>query len=201
MNRKKAWCTIALIVINVIVFFFLALRGRTEDAVYMLSSGAMYVPLVEAGEYYRVFTSMFLHFDYSHLVNNMLVLALLGWQLEQVVGKWRYLIIYLGAGIGGNLLSAWAETQTMEYAVGAGASGAVFGAIGALLYIAVRNHGQIGNLSGQQIVFMVLLSLYFGFTSSGVDNFAHIGGLAAGFILAVLLYRKRYEEDSPIIWG
>ena len=194
MYRRKAPCTAALIVVNVAVFIFLSFGGMTEDAYYMLRNGAMYLPLLQQGEYYRMFTSIFLHFGFSHLVNNMLMLGVMGWQLELVVGRIKFLIIYFAAGLGGNVLSALAELRTGDYAVSAGASGAIFGIIGALLYIAVRNHGQIGNVSGQGILIMVALTLYYGFTSSGVDNFAHIGGLAAGFVLAVLLYRERDEE-------
>ena len=194
MYRRKAPCTAALIVVNVAVFIFLSFGGMTEDAYYMLRNGAMYLPLLQQGEYYRMFTSIFLHFGFSHLVNNMLMLGVMGWQLELVIGRIKFLIIYFAAGLCGNVLSALAELRTGDYAVSAGASGAIFGIIGALLYIAVRNHGQIGNVSGQGILIMVALTLYYGFTSSGVDNFAHIGGLAAGFVLAVLLYRERDEE-------
>lgn len=194
MYRKKAPCTVALIVVNVAVFIFLSFGGMTEDAYYMLQNGAMYLPLLQQGEYYRLLTSIFLHFGFSHLVNNMLMLGVMGWQLELVIGKIKFLIIYFAAGLGGNMLSALVEIRTGDYAVSAGASGAIFGIIGALLYIAVRNHGQIGNVSGQGILVMIALTLYYGFTSSGVDNFAHIGGLAVGFVLAVLLYRKRDTE-------
>lgn len=194
MYRKKAPCTVALIVVNVAVFIFLSFGGMTEDAYYMLQNGAMYLPLLQQGEYYRLITSIFLHFGFSHLVNNMLMLGVMGWQLELVVGKIKFLIIYFAAGIGGNMLSALVEMRTGDFAVSAGASGAIFGIIGALLYIAVRNHGRIGNVSGQGILVMIALTLYYGFTSSGVDNFAHIGGLAVGFVLAVLLYRKRDTE-------
>lgn len=194
MYRKKAPCTIALIALNAAVFIFLSFGGMTEDAYYMLQNGAMYVPLLKEGEYYRLFTSIFLHFGFSHLVNNMLMLAVMGWQLELVLGKLKFLLLYFAAGLCGNLLSAFAEIRTGEYAVSAGASGAIFGIIGALLYIALRNHGRIGTVSGQGILLMIALTLYYGFTSSGVDNFAHIGGLAAGFLLSVLLYRKKDPE-------
>lgn len=194
MYRKKAPCTVALIVVNVAVFIFLSFGGMTEDAYYMLQNGAMYLPLLQQGEYYRLLISIFLHFGFSHLVNNMLMLGVMGWQLELVIGKIKFLIIYFAAGLGGNMLSALVEMRTGDFAVSAGASGAIFGIIGALLYIAVRNHGQIGNVSGQGILVMIALTLYYGFTSSGVDNFAHIGGLAVGFVLAVLLYRKRDTE-------
>lgn len=194
MYRKKTPCTIALIALNAAVFIFLSFGGMTEDAYYMLQNGAMYVPLLKEGEYYRLFTSIFLHFGFSHLVNNMLMLGVMGWQLELVLGKLKFLLLYFAAGLCGNLLSAFAEIRTGEYAVSAGASGAIFGIIGALLYIALRNHGRIGTVSGQGILLMIALTLYYGFTSSGVDNFAHIGGLAAGFLLSVLLYRKKDPE-------
>ena len=88
------------------------------------------------------------------------------------------------------------DLQTGEYVVSAGASGAIFGVIGALLYVAVRNRGRIGNISGRGILFMVVVSLYYGFTSGGVDNLAHIGGLVSGFLLGVLLYWKRKGKRS-----
>lgn len=192
---KRQNCTILLIAINVIVFFALSFFGMTEDAEYMLEHGAMYVPYMLEGEgYYRLFTSMFLHFGIDHLANNMVMLGAIGWNLEYEIGKIKFLIIYLGSGLAGNILSAFGDLMTGEYAVSAGASGAVFGIIGALLYVVIRNKGQIGTISGRGLVFMVILSLYYGFTSSGVDNLAHIGGLIAGFILGVLLYWKRNRK-------
>ena len=194
-QKPEAVCTVGLIILNTAVFFILTMLGDTEDAVFMVKHGAMYDPLLTQGqEYYRLFTSIFLHFGFSHLVNNMLMLGVMGWQLELVLGKLKFLLLYFAAGLCGNLLSAFAEIRTGEYAVSAGASGAIFGIIGALLYIALRNHGRIGTVSGQGILLMIALTLYYGFTSSGVDNFAHIGGLAAGFLLSVLLYRKKDPE-------
>ena len=73
-------------------------------------------------------------------------------------------------------------------------SGAVFGMIGGLLYVALRNKGRIGDISGRGIAFMVIVTLYYGFSNTGVDNAAHVGGLLSGFLLAVLLYRKRERE-------
>ena len=192
---KRQNCTILLIAINVIVFFALSFFGMTEDAEYMLEHGAMYVPYMLEGEgYYRLFTSMFLHFGIDHLANNMVMLGAIGWNLEYEIGKIKFLIIYLGSGLAGNILSAFGDLMTGEYAVSAGASGAVFGIIGALLYVVIRNKGQKGTISGRGLMFMVILSLYYGFTSSGVDNLAHIGGLIAGFVLGVLLYWKRNRK-------
>lgn len=191
-NKVSAPCTILLAAINVIVFFILTSQGMTEDGLFLLEHGAMYVPrIMEDEEYYRLFSSMFLHFGFEHLMNNMVTLVLLGWNLEIEIGKFKFLVIYILSGLGGNFLSAWYELWTADYSISAGASGAIFGVIGALLYVAMRNRGRIGDISGRGIVFMIILSLYYGFTSSGVDNLAHIGGLITGFVLGILLYWKR----------
>lgn len=194
--RKSAPCTVLLAAVNIIVFVVLTAQGMTEDGMFLLDHGAMYVSKVtEDGEYYRLFTSMFLHFGFQHLMNNMLILVIVGWNLEKEIGKIRFLIIYLLSGLGGNIISAYWEVITADYAISAGASGAIFGIIGALLYVAIRNHGRIGDVSGRGIVFMILLSLYYGFTGDRVDNMAHIGGLVSGFLLSILLYWKRNSKD------
>ena len=144
-------------------------------------------------------SSMFLHFGYDHLFNNMVVLVAMGWNLELEIGKIKFLIVYFVSGLAGNILSAWWDILTGSMAVSAGASGAIFGIIGALLYVAIRNRGRIGEISGKGLVFMVVLTLYYGFTSGGVDNMAHIGGLAAGFLIGVLLYRKRKDKRGSVM--
>ena len=91
-QKPEAICTVTLIVINIAVFFILTLFGDTEDAVFMLQHGAMYAPYVTEGhEYYRIFTCLFLHFGIAHLLNNMVMLGALGWNLELEIGKIRYI--------------------------------------------------------------------------------------------------------------
>ena len=198
-NKIKAPCTVALIAVNVIVFLFLSFRGMTEDGMFLLEHGAMYVPyMIEKGEYYQIFTSMFLHFGFDHLLNNMVILAAIGWNLEYEIGQLKFMILYLFSGLGGNLLSAYWDIRVGDYAVSAGASGAIFGVIEALLYVAIRNRGRIGDISGKGLVFMIILSLYYGYSSGGVDNMAHIGGLIAGFLLSVLLYRKKNRKFRSV---
>ena len=122
-KRPEAVCTVVLIVINVAVFLILSAMGDTEDAVFMMNHGGMYEPLiVQEHEYYRLFTSMFLHFGMSHLLNNMVLLGALGWNLEIETGKIKFLIIYLVSGLGGNLLSLFNDLRLPlgEQAVSAG---------------------------------------------------------------------------------
>lgn len=189
---RKEPVTFILILINVLVFLVSDLTGYSQDVMHMLDLGAAYTPLItEGGEVYRLFTSMFLHFGIAHLLNNMLVLFVLGSRLERAAGKVRFLVIYLLGGVAGNVISLLLELDSGDYSVSAGASGAVFAVMGAMIYIVVRNRGWLEDLSWRQIVVMALFSLYFGFASSGVDNAAHVGGLISGGILAVILYHPR----------
>ncbi len=165
-RNQKAACTTALIVINIGVFLVLSVLGATEDSLFMLEHGAMYEPyVVEGHQYYRMFTSLFLHFGIEHLLNNMVLLGALGWNLELETGRIKFLIIYFISGLGGNMLSLWMNMSTDKMVVSAGASGAIFGLMGALLCVVLKNHGRVGRLTNRGLLFMVVLSLYFGFTS------------------------------------
>lgn len=196
---RKEPVTVALILINVLVFIAVELTGTSQNAWHVLDYGAAYTPyIVQNGEVYRLFTSMFLHFGIEHLVNNMLVLFVLGSRLEQVIGKLRFLFIYLAGGMAGNIFSLILELRNQDFLVSAGASGAVFAVMGAMIYVVIRNKGWLGDLSMRQILVMAAFSLYFGFTSSGVDNAAHIGGMIAGFVLAVLIWHPRKKRDQQM---
>lgn len=181
-----------IIILNVIIFVFVDLTHSSQNTEWMLKCGAMYWPYVlEKGEYYRLFTSMFLHFGTAHLFNNMLVLWFIGGTLEKLTGHIRYSFLYFLSGIlaglvsmGYNILSGQAPP------VAAGASGAIFGIVGALLYVILVNHGKAEGLTKKQMLVFTALTLYNGFVSQGVDNAAHLGGFFSGFVLAVILYRK-----------
>jgi rhomboid protease GluP len=179
-----------LILINLLVFLIMEIRGSTNDIYYMLDRGALYWPAMEfSHEYYRFFTYMFLHFGLDHIVNNMIVLFFIGDKLERIVGKVKYLCIYFISGILAGMASLGYNMLKNNYVVSAGASGAIFGVVGAMAFIVLINKGRIKDISSRQIVVFVLLSLYGGLTSQGIDNAAHIGGLLSGAILAAILYR------------
>ena len=194
-NTIKAPCTILLAAVNVIVFLVLSFLGMTEDGEFMLKHGAMYVPyLIKNGEYYRLFTSMFLHFGYDHLFNNMIVLVAMGWNLELEIGKIKFLIVYFISGLAGNILSAWWDILTGSMAVSAGASGAVFGTIGGLIWVVIRHRGRFKGLTVKGMILMAVLSLYYGFSTIGIDNWCHVGGILTGFLAAMILYHKKVEN-------
>lgn len=189
--KKISFCNTILIIINVVIFCLLELIGSTNDIDFMVGHGAMFWPLViENRQIYRLFSYMFLHFGFSHLFNNMLVMFAIGDIVERAVGKIKYLFIYFISGILAGLASMVYNIWQENIVVSAGASGAIFGLVGAMLYIVIINKGHVEDLSSRQLALFILFSLYGGFTSQGIDNIAHIGGFIAGFILAVLLYRK-----------
>ena len=157
------------------------------DSGFMLAHGAAYAPLIMRGEYYRLFTSMFLHFGLTHLLYNMVCLLSLGALLETIVGPVRYFVIYLLGGLAGNLLSVYVQMRTGNYAVSAGASGAIFAVIGALLVVVIRRHGRLGQIRLERMLLMTALMIAQGFVEAGTDSIAHVGGAIGGFVLAFLL--------------
>lgn len=200
LQKKAPLITVILVLLNTGVWLFMELTGDTQEIRFMLEYGASYTPaIVEAKEYWRLFTSMFLHFGADHLVNNMLILGLMGLRLEHTLGSVRFLILYLASGLCGNLLSLYQEWMTGDFAVSAGASGAVFGVIGGLIAWAVFHKGRVEGLTAKGLFGMAALSLYYGFSTAGVDNWGHIGGLAGGIVTGsvfavcskVFAYRKR----------
>ena len=201
-GRKRAWVNGGLIILNILYFLYLEITGSSENTLYMLQHGAMYGPLVmENHEYYRLLTSIFMHFGINHIANNMLVLFILGDNMERALGSIKYLIFYLLCGVGANVVSMVFGMSNPVQAVGAGASGAIFGVIGGLLYAVMVNRGRLEDLSTRQLAAVILFSLYFGFTSAGVDNVAHVAGLVIGIVLAVILYRKPKRTPVQRLWN
>ena len=189
---KKEPVTAVLLILNVLIFLAAEFTGGSQEFSPIMEWGTAYTPAIVGDlQWYRLFTSMFLHFGIRHLVNNMLVLFVLGGRLERTVGRIRFLLIYLLGGLMGNIVSLLLDLKTGSYAISAGASGAVFAVMGGLIYVLIRLKGRVEDLSIKQIFIMAAFSLYFGFASSGVDNAAHVGGLLGGFAAAFILFRPK----------
>ena len=201
-QKQKAAATATLIVVNISIFFIFAILGKAEDVLFMREYGAMYEPYVMEGhEYYRLLTSIFLHFGIEHLLSNMVMLGALGMNLEPEIGKLRFLLVYFVSGIGGNICSLLLNISFGEVVISAGASGAVFGLTGALLCAVLRNKGRIGRLHKKGVLVLVILSIFLGLSEPGVDNAAHIGGLICGFVLEALLgsfKRGRAKSEASL---
>ena len=184
-TRKKM--NLLMAAVNIAVFLVLSFLGDTEDAQFMYTHGACYTPAILDGEYWRLLTGMFLHFGAVHLIMNMVCLISIGDMLETMAGPVRYLVIFLLGGLAGNLVSMAWDMHTLRYAVSAGASGAVFAVIGALFVYMLRTKSVQGERMVRRMGIMVVLMAAEGFTQTGTDNAAHIGGLLAGMLLALIL--------------
>lgn len=180
-----------IVAVNIIIYLgIILLYGNTfafYDTDFMLKMGAMSYNTVMAGQWYQIITSLFLHFGFDHLTNNMILLGYVGCELERRVGKIGYLILYFFSGIIGNVASLMYYGHVGGKVVSAGASGAIFGVIGALFVVLLVGHTKTKNLSPKRLLFMALITIYYGLTSVGVDNAAHIGGLFGGIIGGFLL--------------
>ena len=187
--------TVALIITNIFIFFLMEVTtGSTLDTNVLLPWGAASTDLVTKGQFWRLFSALFLHSGMTHLANNMLLLFVLGSNLEPVFGTWRFLCVYLLGGLAGNVAAYYWYTGHGEHVVFIGASGAVFAVMGAVILVVLLCRGQMRELSLQQMLVMLAFSLYFGFASAGVSNAAHVGGLLAGFMLAFPLSIGRLKE-------
>ena len=187
----------AVILINIVVFLFVDLSFSSENVEWLIKCGAMYAPyVVGRGEYFRLLTCMFLHAGIYHLAGNMLVLWFIGGTLEQAVGKGRYLFLYFASGILAGIASLGYNRLIGEMPVSVGASGAIFGVVGALLYIICVNYGKRGGFSPRQMALFAALSLYSGLSNESVGNEAHFAGFLSGLLLAFLLcWGQKYREE------
>ncbi len=188
-NKKFPYVTVILIVINVVYYFIVAAGGSTNDLGYMLSRGADCAPYVfEKHEYWRLLTSMFIHFSFQHLAGNMIYLGLVGASYEKAAGHMKFLLVYMLSGIGGGVVScAWYQL-TGQAVVSAGASGAVYGLVAMVIYLmyTARKRTGPGPLMYRMAIVLLFL-VYSNFAAGrGVDIAAHIGGLIFGFIVSIL---------------
>lgn len=186
------WANILLVTANVFLFLLCTFIG---ESLYHAGDFSV-MDLIQSGEWYRIFTSMFLHVNIAHLVSNMLILYYIGNVVEKRIGHFPYLLLYFLAGSVGNIFSAGYELLTNRYVSSIGASGAVFGVEGALLMLALIYRGKFAEVTAGRIAFSIVFSLYCGFTSSNVDNAAHVGGLLMGFLTAGIIWLVTPEKKK-----
>ncbi|MDE7246978.1 MAG: rhomboid family intramembrane serine protease [Lachnospiraceae bacterium] len=181
--RTLSWANIILVAVNIIVFLICTFTG---DLLY--NRGAFNVAaLLQGGQVYRLLTSMFLHWNVEHLFSNMIVLYSMGSIVEQELGTLPYIALYFLSGLAGNIFSMGYEMLVNLYGNSAGASGAVFGVEGALLFLVIMHRGRLEFITVGRVVFAIAFSLYCGFTSAGVNNVAHVGGVLMGFTAAAVI--------------
>lgn len=181
---KKPIVTSILVFINVVIFIL------CQFNILSISDFAVNRDLIISGQYYRLFTGMFLHANIIHILFNMYALYVIGMQLESFLGKAKYLFVYLLSGLSGSMLSIF-----FDNGFSVGASGAIFGLLGSLLYFGFHYRVYLDSVIKSQIIPLIVLNLLIGFMSTGIDNWAHIGGLIGG-ILSTMAVGIKYKSTT-----
>jgi rhomboid protease GluP len=198
-KMKKPVITPILIAINLIIFLAMYLFGNGSDnAETLVKFGAMVPDLVNKNnEYFRLITSGFLHVGIFHLFFNMYALYVIGPQIESFFGKYKFIAIYLVSLIVGNLMSL----IFLSNFISAGASGAIFGLLGSLLYFGYHYRIYLGSVIKSQVMPLIIINLLIGFSLPGINNFAHIGGLIGGILISMAVGVKYKSSKEDIING
>lgn len=191
-KMKYPMITYLLIALNVILYVIPVLTNSYDT---IINNFCVYAPLIRNGEYYRIITGAFLHGGILHLAFNCYALYVIGSQLESYLGKIRYLIVYLFSAVSASLFSMIFSSNPSI-----GASGAIFGLMGSLVYFGYHYRVYLGNVLKSQIIPLIIINLLIGMTP-GIDNFAHIGGLIGGFLITSALGIKYKSSTSQMVNG
>jgi len=186
--------------LNTCIFVLMVLSGVSAlkpQPSQLVPWGANFGLLTFGGQWWRLFSSTFVHIGVLHLMLNMWALWSLGALAERMFGKWMFLLLYVLAGLGGSIASlAWNPEV-----VSAGASGAIFGVVGGLIMLLGLEKLRVPLTESKQTLTSLLMfvgyNLVNGFKESGVDNAAHLGGLVLGLVLGALLHRPLPPVASP----
>ncbi len=199
---RRADVTLALVIINAIIFALLVAMSRNAMQIpsdLLIRAGGNFAPLVQKGELWRLFSALFLHGGLLHVGLNMFALYQAGQVVERLFGRLGFLVIYVGAGLLGNLASLWWK----QGSVSVGASGAIFGVYGALLAYLLLQRGSVPGEVFREMrsgtLGFIGYSLFAGFSLPGIDNAAHLGGLAGGMILG-LAFAEPVVSSRPVRW-
>lgn len=182
-ERGKGRWTYVFIALQIAMFFILELNGGSTNTLTLIEYGAKFNPLILQGEWWRFFTPIVLHVGFLHLIMNTFALYYLGPLVEKLYGSFRFLLIYIFAGFSGSLASF-----LFSPSVSAGASGAIFGCFGALLYFGKVHPHLFFRTIGMNVLTIIGINLAFGFIVPNIDNAGHIGGLIGGFLAASIVH-------------
>ena len=201
MDPRSAVVTYIFIGINVLLFLLInvliRLTNMDELAVITLL-GAKDNALIATGDYWRLITPIFLHSELLHLFFNCYALLIWGPMVERLYGRLKFVLLYIIAGMVGCLAS-----YVFSANPSIGASGAIFGLLGALLYFRQRWKDAFKRFFGPSLFIIIGFNLFYGFTSSGIDNWGHIGGLVGGFLAgnALGLYKENKARFDKVIFA
>jgi len=196
-RASTGFITYFLMAVNIVLFIIMELSGGTEDPNTLIRFGAKINSLIIKGQYWRFLTSAFIHIGLPHIAFNMYGLFNIGSLVESLYGHKKYVFIYLSAALWGS-----ASSFVFSTIPSAGASGAIFGLFGALLYLGRKIPGLFSTSFGINILVVLGFNLFYGFTNTGIDNYAHIGGLIGGYMAASgagLKFEKRHDTKHLAI--
>ena len=192
LEPKKPIITVGLLIVIILVYLY----GIFTNSDLLVYNFGIYREFIRNGEIYRLLTGAFIHIDLIHLICNCYALFIIGNMVEGYFGKYKFLIIYLVSAITGSLLSI-----AMSSGFSIGASGAIFGLLGALLYFGYHYRVYFGSVILGRIIPVIIVNLAIGFMISGIDNFAHIGGLIGGFLISKALGINSKDKTSDKVNG
>ncbi len=193
---KKIIITKIIMAICILLYILSVVIVYNNGASVLLNIGNNNYVDIQKGEVYRLILSVFLHVNIFHLLCNMYALYIIGTQLETFIGKFKYLLVFLISAIVGNLLSCVVSNNASV-----GASGAIFGLLGAILYFGYHYRLYLGSVIRTQIIPVIIINLLLGFMWPGIDNAAHIGGLVGGYLSMMALGIKDKTETSEKVNG
>lgn len=179
-SHTPVW-TYVLLGVNVLVWLAMTLLGGSEDPLVLIRFGAKFQPLIVQGEYWRLLTANFIHIGILHLAMNSYALYVFGLQVERRFGRTRFIVLYLLSGLGGAVLSYIGSS-----ALSAGASGAIFGLIGAITVYFATYRDAFGSQGRRQLSSLLMVmgyNLLWGLMNPQIDNLGHAGGLVVGLAL------------------
>lgn len=186
--------TYTLILINIVIWLCMILYLNRFSDVKLLEVGGLVHFNVVHGEWYRLISSMFLHFNFEHILMNMLSLFIFGKIVESIIGSWRMLIIYIISGLYGNFVSLSFNTTTISV----GASGAIFGLIGSIFVIMYLSKNFNKKMIGQLLIALFVL-IVFSLFMSNINIMAHLGGFISGVLITLIGYY--FKTQRSLFWS
>lgn len=192
--QQRSWVTELLVIVTILVYLGEVIAGGSESSQVLVEFGAKFTPLIIAGQWWRLLTPVFIHIGIMHITVNMATLYYIGGSVEQMIGHWRYAVIYFLSAISGNLMSfAFGATNGLA----AGASTALFGLFGVYMALGVVFKDNLYlRQTGRQFAALAVFNFVFDLFASGIDIWGHLGGLIGGFLLIIGLALPGQRERS-----
>src|SRR5262245_17472592 len=196
---RRTPLTKAFLVINIMIFLLMAFAGGSTNQTTLMAFGVKSNAEINQGQWWRFVTPIFIHIGLLHLLFNSYALWMVGPQVEKLYGSAAFVVLYMLTGVAGVAGSYFYH----PYSISAGASGAIFGLFGVLLVFGFRYRNSIPadfkRAVGTGVLPVIVINLIIGFTIPAIDNSAHISGLLAGGVLALLVpYLRPGTEPNPV---